>query len=85
MVFSYTTCLEPSNAEFKKACMQIESYIAYTQKEKLLIDVDGSLIQIYYVGDKSIKIYNDYWVSAVYVDSEIDLSGVIKGIVEFTS
>lgn len=33
-------------------------------------------IQIYTDGSKNIKVYNDYEVDAVYIDSDIDLSKV---------
>ena len=70
--------------EFMKTCKAIETGVKGIKKEKLLYtDIDGSAIQIYYVNGKTIKVFDDYEVDAVYVDSEIDLTGVIKGIVEY--
>ena len=47
-------------------------------KNKLLIDVDGSLIQTYKYNGKDIDVYDDYDVGAVYVKSEIDLDNLFK-------
>lgn len=46
------------------------------RKKPLIIDVDGSIVQIYTDGSKNINVYNDYEVDAVYIDSDIDLSKV---------
>ena len=51
-------------------------HIAGLEKKKILIDVDGSLIQIYRIPDGEIVVYNDYEVGAVYADSDIDLSAL---------
>lgn len=40
--------------------------------------MDGSIIEIYTIGNLNIKVYNDYEVDAVYVDSDIDLGSVLK-------
>lgn len=50
-----------------------ENNIKDLNAEKPLIDVDGSVIQIYYRGKDKIKVYNDYEVDAVYIDSEVNL------------
>ena len=53
---------------------KIEKELKPLKKEKLLIDVDGSLIQVYYTDSKKIKVLNDYEVDAVYIESEKELS-----------
>ena len=48
----------------------------FHKNEKLLEDVDGTQIQIYNTPDGKIKVFNDYEVGAVYVDSEIELKEI---------
>ena len=50
-------------------------------KEKLLIDVDGSLLQDYFINGKKIRVQNDCDVYSVYVDSEIDLKDIFVSLV----
>ncbi len=78
MLHSYTTSLKADNEEFNKICREIEKKVADVKKEKLLVDVDGTQIQIYIVGKNRITVKNDYEVDAVYVDSEIDLGSFVK-------
>ncbi len=78
MLYSYTTYFNADNKEFNKICREIENKVADIKKEKLLVDVDGTQIQIYTVGENRITVKNDYEVDAVYVDSEIDLGSFIK-------
>ncbi len=75
-MFSYTVFKEASNAEFNNACKKIEDNLNI-EKKPPIIDVDGSTIQIYSDGSKTIRIYNDYEVDAVYIDSDIDLNKVL--------
>lgn len=77
-MFSYTTSLTANNTEFKKTCAALEANVKDIEKGKLLVDVDGSMIQTYKAKSKTIKVYDDYEVDAVYVDSEFDLSNIIK-------
>lgn len=81
MLYSYTTSLTADNNEFKKVCSDIEKNIPGIKKDKLLTDVDGSAIQKYKSGSKEITVQNDYEIDAVYVDSDIDLKGVVKSLV----
>ena len=43
-----------------------------------MIDVDGSIIRTYNSDNGKIKVYNDYEVDAVYIDSEINLDGLFQ-------
>ncbi len=71
---------EADNNAFEKCCKGIEKGLILS-KEKLLIDVEGTLIQNYLINGKKIKVVNDYYVDAVYVDSEVDLGHIISSIV----
>ena len=77
-MFSYTISKEADRSVFEKACELLENAVTDLQKEALLEDVDGSMIQYYIVGDAEIRVYNDYEIDAVYVDSQINLDGVIE-------
>lgn len=76
-MYSYTVAKAASEKEFEKVCRLIESHFKGISKDKILEDVDGSSIQIYHKGKASIKVFNDYEVDAVYVDSEIELNDII--------
>ena len=73
-----TTIWRDNNPEkFHEACARIEQTYPHAQKEDLLIDVDGSLIQVYRIEGKKAVIYDDYDVGGVFALSEIDLSWLI--------
>ena len=76
-MFSYNIFKEASNEEFDKACKSIENSLDI-KKAPPIIDVDGSTIQIYSSGSRKIKIYNDYEVDAVYIDSDIELNNLFN-------
>ena len=76
-MFTYNISKEASNKEFKSACSAIEAKLKGIEKEKMITDVDGTQIQIYNTKDGKIKVFNDYEVDAVYVDSEVNLSGIL--------
>jgi len=77
-MFSYTVSMEPDEKVFKDACALIDSKVSYLKKERLLTDVDGSLIQVYDTANGKIKVLSDYDVYAVYVESSVDLDEVLK-------
>ena len=79
-MFSYNIEIVADNAAFKRACAQIESKMSSLKKLDLLIDVDGTLIQVYYTKGGKIVVKNDYLVDAVYVDSEVDLTHIFGGL-----
>lgn len=74
-MFSYNVWKEASNTKFNNVCKKIEDSLN-VKKKPPIIDVDGSIVQIYADGNKNVKVYNDYEVDAVYIDSDIDLSKV---------
>ena len=76
-MFSYNIAKEADNKAFQSACVAIEANIKDLEKEKLLIDADGTLVQIYHVQGRKIKVVNDYEVDAVYADSDVNLSNIL--------
>lgn len=77
-MYSYTIFKEPNNTLFLKICAQIENSIPISNKEELLIDVDGCISQTYHISQGIIKVCNDFEVYALYVDSDIDLFDMLK-------
>lgn len=71
-MFSYTISETATKEVFTQVCKTIEKHIC-CDKEALIEDVDGTLIQIYSTVNGKIKVYNDYEVNAVYIDSEMNL------------
>ena len=77
--FRYDYTIYPGNSKikFKEACKKLEHKYTNAIRQDLLIDVDGSTIQEYIVGNKSIVVYDDYDVGAVFEKSEIDLDELL--------
>ena len=76
-MFSYNIAKNADQNAFFNTCSLIEENVKDFTKEDLLEDVDGTQIQIYKTPEGKIKVYNDYEVDAVYVDSEKDLKEII--------
>ncbi len=76
-MYSYNIAKNADKKAFNHACTLIETKIKDIKKEKLLEDVDGTQIQIYNAPGGKIKVFNDYEVDAVYIDSEVDLTNII--------
>ena len=77
-MYSYNISEMANKKDFEKACRAIEKEVKVTVKESLLEDVDGTLIQIYHTNEGKIKVFNDYEVDAVYVDSEMKINSFEK-------
>lgn len=77
-MFSYTVSMEPDTKIFMNTCALIDSEVNEKNKEQLLVDVDGSLIQIYNTVNGNIKVLSDYDVYAVYVDSDVNLDQIFS-------
>ena len=77
--YPYDISIFPDNSprEFKSACAKIERAFPAYNKEKLLVDVDGSTIQAYSQGDKEIVVYDDYDVGTVFALSDVDIRAAL--------
>ena len=80
-MYSYTISKEVKEEKFFETCEIIEKSIKDYKKSDLLMDVDGSLIQKYSTPKGLIKVFNDYDIYAVYVDSEIEIPALNKYII----
>jgi|GEM_PF-3140897 len=79
-VFTYTLSLTAAPGIFREACIRLEQNGASKESE-LLEDVDGSLMLKYRLNGKVIRIESNVDVDAVYIDSQVDLSAVLKGMI----
>jgi hypothetical protein len=44
------------------------------KKSEILIDIDGSQIAVYFKDGKKVTVHNSYYVGAVYIQSEFNLT-----------
>lgn len=74
-MYKYDYTIHPENSPqiFKQTCAEIERAFPNAYKNELLVDVDGSTIQVFTENGKEIVVYDDYDVGAVFVKSEINL------------
>ena len=79
-MFSYTITKNADKNAFDRTCALIESKVKDIKKERILEDVDGTQIQIYNTPTGKIKVYNDYYVDAVYVDSTVNIDHILQEI-----
>jgi len=75
-MFSYNVAKNADQRAFDRICAVIESRLRGIEKLPVLIDVDGTQIQIYNTQNGKIKVVNDYEVDAVYIDSDVRLDGI---------
>lgn len=78
-MFDYTICTSADEELFHEQCRAFEKTIPLLKKQKLLEDVDGSLIQRYEHPKGSIVVRNDVQVDAVYVTSDFDILPFFRG------
>jgi len=77
-MFKYNICTEADKEIFYKQCAALEKHIPDLKKMRILEDVDGSLVQIYYKDRKEIIVYNSEYVGSVTIKSEIELEQFFK-------
>lgn len=56
----------------------LETHLPHLVKDELLEDVDGSLMQRYWLDGKMIRVYNSNDIRSVYIDSEVELEPYFK-------
>ena len=73
--YSYNICPDPNNKKFEEICRQIYSTLnTIIEEHRYLIDVDGSQLYRFSTKTGEIIVYNDYYIGALYVNSDVDLS-----------
>lgn len=77
--FSYTICTTFDSEIFYRQCAALEKHIpGLKKKDRLLEDVDGSLLQKYIHEKGEVIVCNDAPIDVVYVDSDFDLLPYFK-------
>ena len=77
-MYDYNICTQADDDVFKRQCVLLEKNIPGLVVVNDLRDVDDSNIKIYSLSGKTVTIYNDYFIDAVYVRSEVDLLPFFK-------
>ena len=76
--YDYTISPDNSPQQFKEFCRKIgKAYPDYITDD-LLVDVDGSTIQVFSCEGKEIVVYDDYDIGAVFAVSDVDLTKIIS-------
>ena len=71
--YEYEICNDCDEEIFRKQCLALEKHIPGLEKGRFLTDVDGTLIQLYFLDGKKIRVTNDCTIGSVSVESEIEL------------
>lgn len=78
-MYEYNLYKEADNKSFYSAVKNVEKSFPNLKKHRLIVDVDGSLIQIFSNEEKEmIKLYNDYETDAVYAISKLNLDAIFR-------
>ena len=72
-MYHYSICNVADEVIFQKQCRALEMHLPHLVKDELLEDVDGSLMQRYWLDGKMIRVYNINDIRSVYIDSEVEL------------
>lgn len=76
--FYYLICDTPDDDLFYRQCAALEKNITGLQKDSILEDVDGSLIQVYRHAHGEIQVTNSYYHGELCVESDFDLFPYFK-------
>ena len=60
-MYHYSICTIADEVIFQKQCRALETHLPHLVKDELLEDVDGSLMQRYWLDGKMIRVYNRNW------------------------
>lgn len=72
-MFDYNICNQADRVLFYRQCKAIETHLEPLMKEKVLEDMDGTLVQKYKHRLGEITVVNDEQVGSLYVKSSFDL------------
>ena len=71
--FHYKIYDVPDEEIFYRQCTALENHIPGLTKERLLMDGDGSLYQIYYHEKGELTVNNDFMYGYLYIESDFDI------------
>ena len=72
-MYSYNISYTANKTCFEAVCRLIEDKVEGILNQQVLKDVDGSTIRIYDTEKGRIKVCNDSYLDAVYIDSDVKL------------
>ncbi len=70
MKYKYNIKTYNSPDAFRMACMEFEKEYPTAKKNEMLVDVDGSTIQVYATDEGEMVIFDDYDVGAVFANAD---------------
>lgn len=76
----YDLYYKNDNVKFYELCSLVEKEFPEYDKHKLLEDVDGSLVQAYFRGDKQIVIINGIDWGYIFARANVDLSEFVSNL-----
>ena len=76
--FYYLICDAPDKNLFTRQCNALEQHIPDLEKDPILEDVDGSLLQIYHHEFGQIRVSNSHFYGELSVESDFDLLQYFK-------
>lgn len=77
-MYKYSICNQADEEIFNKQCDALEKNIPNIKKGNLLIDVDESKIQEYFLNNKSISVCNSNYTNEIFIKSEVELKQFFK-------
>lgn len=77
-MYHYSICTIADEVIFQKQCRALETHLPHLVKDELLEDVDGSLMQRYWLDGKTITVHNSNYIDAIYVNSEVELESYFR-------
>lgn len=81
-MFEYNISNEANEEIFNNLCKTLEKRIPNLRKGDLLIDVDDSKTQIYWIVNDKILVRNSYYHDALFIVSETDIEEYVKQAVQ---
>lgn len=76
----YDLYYKNDNAKFYELCSLVEKAFPEYDKYKLLQDVDGSLVQAYFCGEKQIVVINAIDWGYIFARANVDLSEFVSSL-----
>lgn len=77
-MYEYTIKNYADSKTFNDFCLLLMNDTENIERIQSINDFDRMQIQSFKTPNGAIKVYNDYEVDAVYVDSEIKLDNIVK-------
>lgn len=76
-MFTYDICNVTDRELFDKSLKKLKGIKEFSLEDKVLEDVDGSLLAIFYYHDSKVILKNDEQIGALYIESEKDIEKLI--------